>query len=154
MRCCYDHPEFPSRHFPSALISRRTLKNSCLLASSELSFCGTDLSVWQSSAAPTSEVGACEAAATRTLGYYAGTEFHLRALQPRNQEIRFERHLHMRAGTRRPRNGGELIPRRHIHRVVSKYPADRRRPAPPVQAVFVSRRHSQPRRAGNPRFHP
>ena len=50
--------------------------------------------------------------------------------------------------------GGQHVPGRHVQRSVSACQPGRSRPETVVQAVLLSRRHSQPRRAGNARLDP
>ena len=55
------------------------------------------------------------------------------------------------AGPRRARHRRQHLSRRHLQRVLSGRHAGRRRAADPVQAVLLSRRHSQSRRTGDAR---
>ena len=57
-------------------------------------------------------------------------------------------------GPRRPGTRRQYLSRRHVQRVLSEHPAVRRGHAAPLQAVFLSRRNSQPRGAGNARLDP
>ena len=92
--------------------------------------------------------------AARPLGHDAGAELHLRAPEPGHQEVRPRHDLHLRPGPRRPGGGGQHLSRRHLQRDLSRHQPGRGRAAEAVQAVLVSRRHSQPRIAGVPGLDP
>ena len=66
-------------------IPGRTAEDECLLASGKLSIGGADLSFAESVAARTIATGTREAAPARALGYDAGLELRLCALQPADQ---------------------------------------------------------------------
>ena len=57
--------------------------------------------------------------------------------------------LRHRPRPRRPGHRRQHLSRRHVQRGLSAHHAGRRRDAAAVPAVLVSRRHSEPRRAGN-----
>ena len=86
------------------------------------------------------------------LGNDAGAQLHLRPSEPPDQEARPEHDLHCRPGARRAGIGGEYLSGRHLQRGLPEHPAKRRGHSAAVQTVFVSGRHSQPRRAGNARL--
>ncbi len=93
------------------------------------------------------EAVAREAAGGRALGHDAGPEFHLRAPEPGHQEVRPGHVLHRRSRPWRPGDGGQCLPRRHLERGLSEHHPGRSRAEETVQAVLVSRRNFQPRRA-------
>ncbi len=59
----------------------------CLLARRQLSVGRPDLSLRQSFAARTAKTVARKAPGSRTLGHHARPKLHLRALEPRHQEV-------------------------------------------------------------------
>ncbi len=83
------------------------------------------------------------------LGHHARIEFHLRPSQPPDQGARPEHDLHHRPRSWRAGHGGQHISGRHLQRGLSEHLAGRRGHEALVQAVLLSRRHSQPRRARN-----
>ena len=120
-----------------------------LLARRELSVGRPDLSLRQSAAEEAAQAGAHQAAPARPLGHDARAELHLRPSEPRHQGTRSERDLHHRPGPRRAGHRGQHLSRRHLQRGLSQHLAGRGRDEAAVQAVLVSRRHSEPRRAGD-----
>ena len=142
---CPSRPHARSR-LPGA--SRR------VLARRQLPVGRADLSARQSAADAAAGDRARQAAPARPLGHDARAELHLRASESRHQQVRPRHDLHRRAGSRRARAGREHLSRRHVQRVLPERVGRHRRAAPAVQAVLVSRRHSQPRRAGNARLDP
>ena len=66
-----------------------------------------------------------QAPPARTLGNHARAEFHLCPHQPDHQEVRSERHLYRRAGTRRAGNGRQHLSGRNLQRSLSEYLAGR-----------------------------
>ena len=61
---------------------------------------------------------------------------------------------HHRTRSRRARSGRQRLPGGHLQRDLSGHHPGRRRAAQAVPAVLVSRRHSEPRRAGDARVDP
>jgi xylulose-5-phosphate/fructose-6-phosphate phosphoketolase len=88
-----------------------------------------------------------QAAPAGPLGHDAGPEFHLRAFEPADQEIRSGRYLYCRARPRRP----GLVANTYLEGTYSEFYPNiqqiRRRHEAPLQTIFVSRRDSQPRGA-------
>ena len=103
-------------------------------------------------AARTAAVEAHQAPAARTLGHDARTEFYLRPFESPDQKTRSRCDLRRGPGTWRAGPCRQHLSRRHLQRGLSAHPAKRRRLAAALQAILVSRRHSQPRRAGNARL--
>ena len=95
-----------------------------------------------------------QAHAAGPLGHHARAELHLRAPEPGHQEIRPRHDLRLRPRPRRPGAGGQHLSRRHLQRDLSQHQPGRGRAAEALQAVLVSRRHSQPRLAGVPGLDP
>ena len=88
----------------------------------------------------------------RLLGHWGttpGLNFIYVAPQSRDQEARSERDLHRGPGARRSGPGCQYLAGGHLQRVLSEHLARRRRHEAPVHAILVSRRNSEPRRAGN-----
>ena len=82
----------------------------------------------------------------RLLGHWGttpGSEFHLRASEPRDHRARPGRFAGHRPRARRPGSRGQHVAGRQLQRAVSECRAGPRGHAAPVQAVFVSRRDSQ-----------
>jgi xylulose-5-phosphate/fructose-6-phosphate phosphoketolase len=94
-----------------------------------------------------------QAAPAGPLGHHARAQFHLRALQSPDPPARSEHDLH-----RGPGHGGPgMVANTYLEGTYSEYYPNISRDAEGMrrlsQAVLVSRRHPQPRRAGNARLH-
>ena len=102
----------------------------------------------ESAAERAADTGARETARRRTLGHDAGTELHLRALEPGHQAVHLD--MFYVAG---PGHGGPAIVgnvySRDLERGVSERHPGRSGIEEAVQAVLVSRRDFQPRGADN-----
>ena len=100
--------------------------------------------------------GAHQAAAARTLGHDAGPELHLRAPESGHHGS-YDLDMIYISGPG-PRRAGAWSPtpiwKAPTARSIRTITPGRSRAADAVPAVLVSRRHSEPRRAGNARQHP
>ena len=90
-----------------------------------------------------------QAAPARPLGHDARAQLHLHAFESRHRRARSVRAVRDRAGPRRAGARGEHLSRRHVQRALSRRDAGRGRLAQAVQAILVSRRHTEPRRPRN-----
>ena len=99
---------------------RRVAPDERLLARRQLPVGRADLSLRQSAAEGAADAVAREAAGGRALGHDAGSELHLRALEPGHQEVRPGHVLHRRPRSRRPGDRGQRLPRRHLERDLSR----------------------------------
>ena len=120
-----------------------------LLARGQLPVGRPDLPARQPAAAPAARARARQAAAARALGHHARAELRLRAHEPRDPRARPERDLRDRPRPRRPRPGGEHLPRGHLHRGLPEHRPGRGGAAPALPPVLVPRRRAEPRGAGD-----
>ena len=95
-----------------------------------------------------------QAAAARALGDHPRPQLHLRAHEPGDQAARPERDLHDRPGARRSGTGRQHLPGGHLQRDLPAHRPRRRGHAAAVPPVLLSRRHTQPRGAGDARVDP
>ena len=124
--------------------------NRRLLARRELSLGRPDLSARQSAAERAAE--AREHIKPRLLGHWGttpGLNFIYAHLNRVIKRVRPRHDLHHRSRPRRSGRGRQHVPGRHLQRGLSRHLAGRSRDEAALQAVLVSRRHSQPRRAGD-----
>ena len=138
----------------STLSKSRKRAHRRLLARRQLSVRRSDLPVRQSAAARASQGGAHQAAPARALGHDARPQFHLRAPQSADQEARSRHDLHHRPRPWRAGAGRQHLSRRHLQRSLSGHLAGRGGHEAALHPVLVSRRNSEPRRAGDARLDP
>ena len=131
-----------------------TPQDGCLLARRQLSVGRPDFPLRQSAAEAAADAGGCKAHAAGTLGHDPRAELHLRASEPGHQKIRPRHDLRLRSWPRRPGGGGQHVSRGHVQRDLSRHQPGRGRAPEAFSAVFVSRRHSQPRLTGMPGLDP
>ena len=102
----------------------------------------------------TAGAGAHQDAFARALGHEPRAELRLRSPEPGHPEARPRHDLRLRARPRRSGHGREHLPRRHVQRALPARLPGRRRPSPPLPAVLVPRRDSEPRGPRDARLHP
>ena len=125
-------------------------KDGRLLAGGQLSVRRADLSAGQSAAA----ASRCrlEHIKPRLLGHWGttpGQNFIYVHLNRVIKAARPEHDLHLRPRAWRAGAGGQYVSRRHLQRGLSRLSRRMSGDEEAVQAVLLSRRHSQPCRAGN-----
>ena len=137
-----------------AACATRTRADRRLLARRQLPVGRPDLSLRQSAAARAADQGTHQAAAARPLGHDAGPQLHLRALQSAHQRARPRGLVRHRTRPRRPGDRRQRLSRRDLQRGLSQHRDRRSGDEAAVQAVLVSRRHSEPRRSRDARLDP
>ncbi len=125
-----------------------------LLAGGQLPLRGSDLSARQSALARAAAARAHQAAAARSLGHDAGTQFHLRPCQPADPGTRRQRDLRHRPRSRRPGSRGEHLPRGNLQRGLSPHRARQRGAQAALPSVLLPRRDPQSCRAPDARLDP
>ena len=128
---------------------RRAREDRRLLARGQLPLRRPDLPLRQPAARGPAHARAHQAAPARPLGHDPRPQLHLHALEPRDRRARPLRAVRHRPRPRRAGARRQHVSRGHLQRALPRRDAGQGGPAPVVQAVLVSRRHSEPRRGGN-----